>query len=60
MKKVILSFIAVVVLGLLWWNQSSNKAPATGEPIKIGQMSGLSGVGADIGEEERNGALLAV
>lgn len=50
--------VVVVVLGLIWMN--NKKAPISGEVIKVGQMSGLTGIGADIGEEERNGALLAV
>src|SRR3989344_96661 len=61
MKKLILSFVVVVVLGLLWWNQSKNSAvPATGEPIKIGGIFILSGEGASWGEAAKNGMELAI
>jgi len=59
MKKVLWIVIVLVLIG---WGVSVARKPKPqvgGEPIKIGQMSGLSGIGADIGEEERNGTLLA-
>jgi len=57
-NKIIWIVVAVVVIGGLIW--ANKKELSSGEVIKIGQMSGLTGIGADIGEEERNGALLAV
>ncbi|MEK7650403.1 MAG: ABC transporter substrate-binding protein [Patescibacteria group bacterium] len=56
--------IWIVVIALAIWGilSFSKKAPVStsGGSIKIGQMSGLTGIGSDIGVEERNGALLAV
>ncbi len=61
MKKTIWIVVVVVVVALIAvWFWGKDAKEASGEPIKIGQMSGLSGVGSEIGEEERNGALLAV
>ena len=40
--------------------KSGNSASINKEPIKIGGISALTGVGVAIGEEERKGALLAV
>lgn len=57
-NKIIWAVVIIVIIGLVWI--SKDKELVSGEVIKIGQMSGLSGIGADIGEEERNGALLAV
>ena len=59
MNKIItIIVVAVVIVG--GYFALNKKASTSGEPIKIGQMSGLTGIGADVGEEERNGAMLAV
>lgn len=64
MDKTTKIIIWIVVIALAIWGVTSftKKAPVSNpiEVIKIGQMSGLTGVGSDIGVEERNGALLAV
>lgn len=52
--------IALVIWGISSFSKKTPVTPASGEVIKIGQMSGLTGIGSDIGVEERNGALLAV
>lgn len=51
----VLLIVIVVVRGA-----SHNGAVTSTQPIKIGQMSGLTGIGSDIGVDEKNGALLAV
>lgn len=52
----------VLIIGGVWLGQKADKLDSTinSEFIRLGQMSGLSGAGSDIGVEERNGALLAV
>src|SRR3989344_6602039 len=65
MKKSLIWLLVIAILlivGGLWSTKKPNSGPAStsNEPIKIGQMSGLTGVGSDIGQEERNGVLLAV
>ncbi len=61
MKNIWIWTIIVVIIGggYYFLSQKSSSRQANGDPIKIGQMSALTGVGSDIGEEERNGALLA-
>jgi len=48
----------VVALGIVYI--ISNQDSKGQETVKIGQISALSGFGSDIGQEERNGVLLAV
>ncbi len=62
MKKTIIWIVIIlVVVGLgVWASKSKNPNSVSAEVIKIGQMSGQSGLGAEIGAEEKNGALLAV
>lgn len=50
--------IIAIIVGLIYINGLENKKESG--IIKIGQISALTGVGSDIGQEERNGALLAV
>ena len=50
--------IIAVILGLVYF--VDNHGTKERETVKIGQISALSGFGSDIGQEERNGALLAV
>src|SRR3989344_534337 len=61
MKNIWIWTIIVVIIGggYYFLSQKSSSQQVSGDPIKIGQMSALTGVGSDIGEEERNGALLA-
>jgi len=58
-KNIIIGVIVVVVILLIGY-KVSNKSATEGEPIKIGFIGALTGVGAAIGEDEMNGALLAV
>jgi branched-chain amino acid transport system substrate-binding protein len=63
MKKVIVWIVIVlVVVGAIVLISRKNPNPNVNnsEPIKIGFIGALSGVGASIGEEERRGAELAV
>jgi len=59
MKNLIWLIIIVIIIvgGFFLFNQPK---PASGESIKIGGIFALSGVGTAIGEEELNGATLAV
>jgi len=52
----------IVLIGVLggYLYLSGNKGGMEGEAIKVGQISALSGFGSDVGQEEQNGALLAV
>lgn len=52
--------IILILLGLALFSLNKNKRTSLLGPIKIGSISALTGVGVSIGEEERNGALLAV
>ncbi|HEX7724626.1 MAG TPA: ABC transporter substrate-binding protein [Candidatus Paceibacterota bacterium] len=55
-----LSIIAAVIILVAIFALYYHSGQGTKATIKIGQMSGLTGVGSNIGVEERNGALLAV
>jgi branched-chain amino acid transport system substrate-binding protein len=58
-KKIIWIIVILIVIGVaLSAGQSNNNSSDV--VIKIGQASTLSGLGADIGVDERNGALLAL
>lgn len=57
-KIIILIIVVVIIVAGIWYWQKPT--PATGEPIKIGFIGALTGVGAAIGQEEYNGARLAV
>ncbi len=60
MNKYLWIVLALIVLaGLLFWQQSAEKAPFTGEPIKIGVLGPFSGFLAAYGEEERRGIMAA-
>ena len=61
MKKIVWAVVIIIliIIGFKVLNQKPT-ASVSNQPIKIGQMSALTGIGADIGEEERNGTLLAV
>jgi branched-chain amino acid transport system substrate-binding protein len=61
MKKINI-IAAIVLIGVLggYLYLSGNKGEMEGKVIKVGQISALSGFGSDVGQEERNGALLAV
>lgn len=61
-KKAIWSLIVVIVVAIGALSVYLGRGHETGniQPILIGQMSGLTGTGADIGAEERNGTLLAI
>lgn len=52
---IVIAIVAVIVIILV-----SNHRSNFSEAIKIGQMSALTNIGSDIGEEERNGTLLAI
>lgn len=62
MKKstIAILIVAIIVVLFVALRNKTDKVSEGKEPIKIGQMSGLTGIGASTGEEERNGALLAV
>jgi branched-chain amino acid transport system substrate-binding protein len=47
-----------IILAIMYFTGGGGKKGL--ETVKIGQISALSGFGADVGQEERNGALLAV
>ncbi len=61
MTKTTKIIIWIVVIALVIWGLSSlddgEKAPVSGEPIKIGVIAPLTGVVADYGEEIRKGVL---
>ncbi len=60
-KSVIAVIVAAIVIIIILGLGSRDSQPVAGkEPIKIGGISALTGVGVPTGEEERNGALLAV
>lgn len=59
-KKYSIALIALILLGLVVFFFSKDKTTSLLSPIKIGSISALTGVGVSAGEEERNGALLAV
>ncbi len=61
MKKThitVISVLIAILLGYLYLQADNNGKD--GEVIRVGQISALSGFGSDVGQEERNGALLAV
>lgn len=58
--KWIMGAILVTALVLLVVFTGSQNNVTGGEPVKFGQISARSGIGASIGEEEFNGAVLAV
>ena len=62
MNKTVAWIVAViVVLGVIWFTVGNKPAALVGgEPIKIGSIAALTGVGTAIGEEELKGAQLAV
>lgn len=51
--------LAIAVILVIMYFASGNSIKSQ-ETVKIGQISALSGFGSDVGQEERNGALLAV
>jgi len=59
-NKLIIGLVIVilVVAGIYWFIAS--RQPVAEQPVKIGGIFALSGVGASIGEEEAKGARLAV
>ncbi len=60
MKNIIwIIVVLAVIVGIAWWSQTKNKAPITGEPIKVGVSESLSGVAAYYGEENKKGVDLA-
>ncbi len=63
MKKTtwIISIVVIVILGyFMIGNNKKSLSVASGEPIKIGHIAALTGVGATVGDEEYKGASLAV
>jgi len=59
-KAKIISVILAILVIIAFIYVGNKSSLSTENPIKIGQISALSGVGSDIGVEERNGALLGV
>lgn len=59
-KKIIWILVVVVVIGGIWWSQTKDKTPITGESIKIGAALALTGDASAWGEAERNGINLAL
>jgi branched-chain amino acid transport system substrate-binding protein len=61
MKKALWIIGLAVLIGAgVFVSKNTKESPDSIRPIKIGSVSALSGVGVPVGEEERNGALLAV
>ncbi|MEK7185694.1 MAG: ABC transporter substrate-binding protein [Patescibacteria group bacterium] len=56
---IVVVIILVLALGFIAKDKTRN-SESSGEPIKIGSISALTGVGVAVGEEERRGAELAV
>jgi branched-chain amino acid transport system substrate-binding protein len=58
------TWIAVIVIILVilggWYYQTNKPAPASGEPIKIGFIGPLTGDLASLGENSKNGVMLAL
>ncbi len=60
MKKTLwITALIILALGGLWYSKSQ-PVPATGEPIKIGGIFALTGLGASQGIQEFRGAQLAI
>lgn len=54
-----LGLLAALVLGAASGRSSLAQTPASGEPIHIGIVTSITGIGAGLGVPQRNGALLA-
>ena len=56
------TILGIIILALIIWGITSlsDSESTTAEPIKIGGIFALSGVGTAVGEEERRGAELAI
>lgn len=52
--------LIIIATGVIWNDVYDGSKIRHNEPIKIGGISALTGVGVAIGEEERRGAVLAV